>query len=65
MGFICHFRHLPRDVSLSSPTTLSPDLRRNNRLTTVADMHVLDRNDLTATGSSSLQGKQGRLVRRR
>ena len=49
MGFICHFRHLPRGVSLSSPTTLRPDLRRNDRLTTVADMHMLDRNDLTSS----------------
>ena len=65
MGFICHFRHLPRGASLSSPTTLSPDLRRDDRLTTVADMHVLDRNDLTSSGSHALQGKQGRLVRRR
>jgi hypothetical protein len=59
------FRDFPLPVSVSPPTTLAPDLCRNNRLTTVTDMHMLDRNDLAAAGSSALQGKEAGLVSQR
>ena len=49
-------------VSVSPPTTLAPDLCRNNRLATVTDMHMLDRNDLAAAGTSPLQGKEASLI---
>jgi hypothetical protein len=47
---------------VSPPTTLAPDLRRNNRLATVTDMHMLNRNNLTAAGTSTLQGKEASLI---
>jgi hypothetical protein len=52
----------PLPGSVSPPTTLAPDLRRNNRLATVTDMHMLDRNNLTAAATSTLQGKEAGLI---
>ena len=53
---------IPPPDSVSPPTTLAPDLGRNNRLTTVTDMHMLDRNYLAAAGTSPLQGKEASLI---
>ena len=47
---------------MSPPTTLTPDLGRNNRLATVTDMDMLDRNNLTAAGTSTLQGQEASLL---
>jgi hypothetical protein len=47
---------------VSPPTTLAPDLCRNDCLATVADMHMLDRNYLTAPGSGALQSKETSLI---
>ena len=65
MGFIRHFRGLPLMTSGSPPSPLTTKLRRDDRLSTVSDMHVLDRNDLLAAGADTLQREQARLIRRR
>jgi hypothetical protein len=63
-GSLAIFAIPPPDL-VSAPTTLTPDLGRNDRLTTVTNMHMLDRNDLAAAGSSPLQGKETGLVSQR
>jgi hypothetical protein len=61
-GVHLSFLRPPPGVPASPPTTLAPDLCRNNRLTTVSNMHMLDRNNLTAAGTSTLQGKEAGLI---
>ena len=62
MEFIRHFRDLPLIFRVSAPRPLTTKLRRDDRLSTVSDMHVLDRNDLLAAGADTLQGEQARLI---
>ena len=61
MCFIRHSAISPTGFRVT-PTALAPDLRRNNRLTAVANMHMLDRNNLTAAATSTLQGKEASLI---
>jgi len=56
------FSRSPPGTSVSSPTPLTTDLCRNDRLAAITNMHMLDGNDLTAVGSGTLQGKEAGLI---
>ena len=52
MEFIRHFRDLPPGLR-GHPPVLATELSRNYRLTSVGDVHVLDRDDLASTSAAS------------